>query len=121
MNITLQSQNFSITAGIRSHVIDRFQDACGRFSSRLRSIDVFLKDINGPKGGVDKVVVARVRLVSGERALVQASHEDLYAAIAKSARSSRTAIKKQLRKRRELLRRSPRSVASSLSLDEKTA
>ncbi|MDJ0652585.1 MAG: HPF/RaiA family ribosome-associated protein [Xanthomonadales bacterium] len=121
MNITLQSQSFSITEGIRSHVFDRFRDACGRFSSRLRSIEVYMKDINGPKGGIDKVVVARVRLVSGEQTLVQTSHEDLYAAISKSARCSRRAIKKELRKRREVLRRSPRSVASSLSLDGETA
>ena len=36
--------------------------ALGRFAGRVRSLDIRLTDLNGPKGGVDKQCVIAVRL-----------------------------------------------------------
>jgi len=40
----------------------RLEFALGRFGPRVRSLAVRLKDVNGPKGGVDKVCLVAVRL-----------------------------------------------------------
>lgn len=40
----------------------RLEFALGRFGPRVRSLAIRLKDVNGPKGGVDKVCLVAVRL-----------------------------------------------------------
>lgn len=42
----------------------RLEFALGRFGPRVRSLLVRLKDVNGPKGGVDKVCLVAVRLTA---------------------------------------------------------
>lgn len=42
----------------------RLEFALGRFSGRIRSLNVRLTDVNGPKGGRDKKCLIAVRLQS---------------------------------------------------------
>lgn len=56
-------------AGIRrpsdlpDHIERRLRFALARFSDRVERVVVFLKDLNGPEGGIDKVcrILAKVR------------------------------------------------------------
>ena len=45
------------------HIERRLRFALARFSDRIERVVVFLKDLNGPKGGIDKVcrILAKVR------------------------------------------------------------
>ena len=51
MNVKLQTQGFALTPGIGSRVHERVDKALDRYSEDIVSVDVFLKDVNGPKGG----------------------------------------------------------------------
>ncbi len=62
MNITATAQGFDLSTSIDSFVRDELQAALGRFNEGIVSVDVFMKDINGPKGGVDKQVLTRIQL-----------------------------------------------------------
>lgn len=48
---------------LADHIDRRLRFALGRFGSRVERLVVFLKDDNGPKGGIDKVcrILAKVR------------------------------------------------------------
>ena len=48
----------------------RFEFALGRFGNRVRSLTVHLADLNGPRGGEDKLCRAAIRLTSPRRLIV---------------------------------------------------
>lgn len=52
-----------------------------RFGSRLTRIEVYLKDLNGPKGGNDKLCTLEARPASLHALAVEDQASDLYDAI----------------------------------------
>ena len=52
-----------------------------RFGSRLTRIEVYLKDLNGPKGGTDKVCTLEARLAGLQPLAVEDQAGDIYDAI----------------------------------------
>jgi ribosomal subunit interface protein len=81
MNVQIRTRGIPITQGLRSHVERRASFALDRFADRLMSVTVRFADVNGARGGVDKV--CRVEIVLRGAGAVRASdaHEDLYVAI----------------------------------------
>ncbi|HET7754061.1 MAG TPA: ribosome-associated translation inhibitor RaiA [Anaeromyxobacteraceae bacterium] len=81
MNVQIRTRGIPITGGLRSHVERRASFALDRFAERVMSVTVRFADVNGPRGGVDKV--CRVEVVLRGAGAVRASdtHADLYVAI----------------------------------------
>lgn len=48
----------------------RLEFALGRFAGRIRSLQVRLSDVNGPRGGRDKKCLIAVRLTSPSRIVI---------------------------------------------------
>ncbi len=59
-----------IQPDIAERVQRRLEFALGRFSSRVRSLSVRLKDLNGPRGGHDKQCQLDVRLIRPKRVII---------------------------------------------------
>lgn len=116
MNIRIQVQGFSLTPSISARVHLRFNKALERFADELVDVDVFLKDINGPKGGNDKLALARVRLRFRPPVMVETSRDDLYVAIDQTARRMRRAVKRSLRRNQQLLRNGSRRLRQARAL-----
>jgi hypothetical protein len=57
-----------------------------------------MKDTNGPKGGVDKQALIRVRLRNRQVIALETAHDNLYAAVKKGTRRTKRAVRRQLRK-----------------------
>lgn len=72
---TLRTRRGSGGKDLTDHVDRRLHFALSRFSSRIARVSVFLEDVNGPRGGVDKACRIVVRLRRG--ADVVASVEDV--------------------------------------------
>ena len=71
-----------------------------RSDGRVRTISVRLSDVNGPRKGVDKRCLLRVRLAQGPQVVIEDVQSDLYAAIGRSAdRASRTVARRLARSR----------------------
>ena len=62
MNITTTTQNFDSSVALDTFVRSRLRNALTRLDADIIAIDVFMKDVNGPKGGVDKQALIRVQL-----------------------------------------------------------
>ncbi|WP_147432304.1 hypothetical protein [Pararobbsia silviterrae] len=64
MEIRIQMSNLSLTdrerTSIRMHVHARIERAFARIGRRIRHVDVYLNDVNGPRGGPDKRCVIKV-------------------------------------------------------------
>jgi len=81
MQITLHAKGFELTQPIRDYVEKRLETAVDRFEHMLRGAHVTLEDVNGPKGGVDKICRILFQGAPGAEEPVEARESDLYRAI----------------------------------------
>jgi len=102
MNIQLQTQGFDLTDAISSHVQKQMNFNLVNFESHIVSVDVFLSDINGPKGGPDKKALVCVRLDSRSTVTIERTREDLYAAITLVSRQAKRTVRRTLNKHRRM-------------------
>ena len=100
MNITSRAQGFELSSAIDSFVRDEVRSGLERFSEDIVSVDVFMKDTNGPKGGADKQVVMRVQLRGRQQITLQTTRENLYAAVRISIKRAKRSVRRNLRKAR---------------------
>lgn len=110
MDITARAQGFDLTEAIDGFLREQLRAAIMRFEEGVQSIDVFMKDINGPKGGVDKQVLIRVQLRSGQVVAAETTHENLYGAIKTCVRRSKRAIRRSIKRTRQVEKRRLRDV-----------
>ena len=64
MRLHIRSRKIEVTDELNDFIADRFSRALDRFEDRIRDISVLITDVNGPKGGTDKLLRIRV-LISG--------------------------------------------------------
>ena len=110
MRIGTNVQGFEMTEAIELFVQDEINLALDRFRDEVIAVDVFMKDINGPKGGIDKQVLIRARLRNRQRIALETTHDNLYAALKGGIRKCKRAIRRSLRKSRRIDRLSLRHV-----------
>lgn len=104
MNVRIQSQGFSLTPAIAAWAHEQVGKALDRFAEGIVSADVYLKDINGPKGGDDKQAIVRINLRHRAPVMVETTTGDLYAAITLTARRAQRAVRRALGRRHRLFR-----------------
>ena len=102
MNVKLQTQGFDITPAIEAHTLDQLNFHLANFAAHVLNVDVFLRDINGPKGGPDKKVLINVRLTTRISVTVERTRSDFYAAITVAARQAKRAVRRNLSKHRRM-------------------
>ena len=102
MNITTRAQDFKMSTSIDQFVRDQVRTALHRFSEDILAVDVFVKDSNGPKGGIDKQALIRVRLRNRQVIALETVHENLYAAVKKGSKQTKRAVRRQLQKSRRI-------------------
>ncbi len=101
MRITIQSQGFDLTEALRSHVELRLRTTLGWTGARLRRLAVFLSDINGPRGGVDKRCKIEVQLAGRKPVVIEDTEADMYVAIDRAAGRAGRALVRKVRRQRE--------------------
>lgn len=105
MNITVQSQGFETNSTIERFARRSVAAVLHRFDDSVVAVAVYMKDTNGPKGGVDKHVTIRVRLRDRQEVSVGTRRENLFAAIKAGSRRIRRAVRRQVRKSRRIDRK----------------
>jgi len=120
MNLAIRTQGLEPNGTIDAFVRNQVHGSMKRFNDAIFSVDVFIKDTNGPKGGIDKQVVLRIRLRGGQQLALQALREDLFAAISVAAKRARQAVRRHLGKARRVEKVSLRSLVSEPHAREAT-
>ena len=98
MNIHIETPNFELSPAIATHVRSSLSHCLRDTEDQVLTIDVFLGDINGPRGGEDKKALILVQMVSRLSVRVEAVHSDLYAAVSVASRRAKRKVKSTLRK-----------------------
>ena len=104
MRIEVRGKGVEVTTGLREFVGRRARFSLGRRSDQIERVQVWLEDVNGPKGGDDKR--CRVKLggpgLSGT--IVESTSDELGSAVFDALeRASRVADRALGRHRRPLL------------------
>lgn len=100
MRVTIQTNGFEMTSALRAYTEQRLATALGWAREHMRKLVVWLSDINGPRGGVDKRCKIQVKLGGGREIIIEDTEADLYAAIDRAAdRADRAVVRRVERKR----------------------
>lgn len=98
MQVHTRSRHLQIDDAVRAHVERRLQFGLDRFSEQILRATVQLHDVNGPRGGEDKVCRIEVRLRSTGAVFVEASDCALLAAIDRAAERAAAAVSRALKR-----------------------
>lgn len=115
MELNIRTQGVSLTPKIEEHVRAQLQAALRSYADRVTAVDVYLKDVNGPKGGDDKNVVIRTRLRGRSQVAVTELRSDLFSAIGAAARRTKRWVKRAIHKQQRFERRALRQSAYTIN------
>lgn len=85
MRTEIDSPRWSVTEAMADHITTHMDHLEHRFGDRVRSMAIRLTDVNGPKGGEDKVCRLQARIENHPSINTEGRHADLYTAIAQAA------------------------------------
>ena len=98
MDINVSAHGLRLDPDTDGFVRSQIRAALQRFEDQVVAADVFLKDINGPKGGIDKQALVRVRLRNRQVIATEIARTELRAAVVVSARKAKRAVRRSLKK-----------------------
>lgn len=75
------AQGVSMSPALEEHIKKQLQSVERRFGERLTRIEVYLTDVNGPKGGLNKQCKLEARPRGGDPLMAELLHEDAYDAV----------------------------------------
>lgn len=91
MNISTVDRGCCLTPDGSALANRRLLFALSRFDSKIDQVVLTLRDLNGPKGGIDKECSVRLKLYRGEDIVVTDRDESVEACVSRAAdRAART-------------------------------
>lgn len=117
MKITVWSKLEEVDETVRANIERRLRYRFNRFSPRVLRVNVRITDLNGPRGGVDKISRINIRLRPTGNVFVQDVDQDAFVASdrasERAARSISRAIKRVQRFERDPAAAKERSTSTS--------
>ena len=96
MWLNISGQALTVDATVREHVERRLGFALGRFGEHVGRVSVRLADVNGPRGGEDKLCRIVVEVLGHGRVVVEDADHDLTVAIDRAADRVGQAVRRKL-------------------------
>lgn len=100
MQIIARAQDVGTGEDTREHVERRIGFALGRFADRIVRVLVTLRDLNGPRGGVDKLCRVAVQMRRLDPVTVTAEASGVHEAIDLAAERAKRAVSRRIDRRR---------------------
>ena len=100
MQILIRAKGFPITEEINNHIRGRIYLMLSRFSGVIRKIEVYLADENGPKGGIDKACVVRIKTDQHSELVVKDIQADLYASVGRVLARAKQSLTRHIKRAR---------------------
>ena len=111
MRLEIRQRGVKVTEELRTFLQERLRLALGRFARHIDLVRVYLRDVNGPRDGLDKKCRMVVELPPRGRVIVAGADTATSAAIARTASRAGIAVKRHVQRRRSR-RRPPRAPAT---------
>ncbi|MDY7107279.1 MAG: HPF/RaiA family ribosome-associated protein [Planctomycetota bacterium] len=108
MRLHVQGHNIPLSDALHEYAARRISFAFDRISHRVRDVVVRLTNVNGPRGGEDKLCRIHVHLTSGGSLVLEDRDASAYSAIDRSIGRIKRLVKNELRRKRDRPRRARR-------------
>ena len=105
MEVQIETQNVDIPVNGSRGLAQRVRKSMSHLGSHIIRLHLSLRDVNGVKGGRDKVCTLRATLASGGEVVVVDRNRQVRKALFSALRRSRVAINRELKRRRQQKRR----------------
>ena len=89
-----------IDADYRAYLRSKLGTMLGKFAHAIERVSVRIKDVNGPRGGVDKICRIKVALSGLPSVVVEQQHASLQLAIDGALRRTERAVRQSVQRRR---------------------
>jgi len=106
MKIRTRWKGIRSSQALLAHAKRRLDFALGRFTGRLRGVQLSFEDANGPRGGLDKRCVILLEGDFGRRH-VQALDTDFYTAVDRAVDTAARVVARAASRARQLAGRRP--------------
>lgn len=113
MELTIRTHDVELTDQLREHITRRLAFALDKFEDRVEEAFVYVMDLNGPKGGVDKLCQIAVRARGIGDLAVRETATTLQAATNRAVRRLKYRLSEALRAAGTHSRDSVRSVKAA--------
>lgn len=100
----VHSPDIPIPADVAAYAEEKLRGKLAKFGRRIVAIILYVKDVNGAKGGVDKSCHLEARMAGLEAINVQEQQEDLRAAIDLAIDELARAVRRQVERARTVPR-----------------
>jgi len=98
--VNIIGRRFELNRATRSYIRKRVEERIARFRGTVRSVDVRITDVNGPKGGNDKACSVVATRDSGESLVARSQATTVHGALGKAARILARSIATSLKRKR---------------------
>lgn len=102
MKINVRSLEAPLTEDLLALVERRVRYGLTRFAASVRDVHVTLDDLNGPRGGLDKVCRMRVRAGRRRLCIVEQRASSIEAAVSSAAARAARAVARELAQAQEV-------------------
>ena len=112
--ISIRPRGVHVPRALDGYVRRRLTSVVAGVGRRVNSLAVHIKDLNGPRGGVDKVCVITAELGSGQVLVTEQRNEGLIASVDGAIRKLKRALASAVQGARRRSRRRNESVRTAL-------
>ena len=113
MELSIRTREIELTEALRDHVVRRLESALDTFRDHVQEASVYLMDLNGPKGGVDKLAQITIRVSRLGELAVRETGTTTPAALNRAARRLKYRLGEALRAQETLSRESIRTAQAA--------
>jgi len=101
MQLWIKGRDRQATQAIGTFIEQRVRSKLSRTSKKVRSIAISIRDVNGPRGGIDQVVRVIIRLAVGGKIVVRHRTADALAAIPTALNRALRSMRREIGRRRD--------------------
>lgn len=107
MEICMVAKDFAFSPSLKEHVERRLGFALTQVRTKVARIVIRLRDLNGPRGGRDKVCQINIFMPGQPEVVIREIQEDMYFAIDSAVKRAAHRAVRLLTRRRHLKREAP--------------
>jgi hypothetical protein len=101
MDITIRARGLELDNETREMILRRTGFALDAFGDRVESAAIYLMDLNGPRGGVDKLCQVNIRVAGLSQLAVVEQAPTVAGAVNRSLRTAKHVVAEAVRKMRQ--------------------
>ena len=107
MQLNIQTNGFSLTEALKNYTTTRMQFALNRNDNCIMRARIWLADINGPRGGVDKRCQIELKLAGQNNIVIEDIEADLYFAIDRASDRCMRTLSRRLARSKQIAHETP--------------